>query len=583
MKIKKRLKTTLAILMALALLVVGSPLMSVSAATSVCRIGMTTYDSLATAISAAADGDVITVTADTTLSSKVTLTKKIEITSNNGSEVTVTVGTAFTLGSGKTAGSTAGELTISGNLKMTTGQSFLFLINYGTLTVKDTAHIKSSTRYVVDSPSTGELPVNINIYGGTIESTSDANDKGTIFFGGTGSTINITGGTLLQHSKDSYAIKMVAKDGTINITGGTVKAVNKTIAIYNPNANKVINISGGTVEATESSTIHMYSKCDYLTVNISENAVLRAPENTLTVSSPMTTVNVSGGTIIATEDAPINMQYGTLNITGGKFVLEGSNASAVLAKSAYNATEFMTGTVNINGGLFINKNTANANVMSDVTPETNPINFNAGKVLYKTNVTKIMEGKLDATKTTQATYDGETYYIYNRFAGAKDNAGVMSDGATVRLVDGSNGMRFVAYFSAETVTALAAKGTVTYGTIIVPVEYLTNLDSFTVEALTTKYGASGFLNIACTENSGVVKNEDGSVQIQAAIVNIKAENYDTAFAAVTYACVGGEYYYTAFDQGANAATIKDVATVALADTAAGYTDAQKTVLNGFVA
>ena len=115
MKIKKRLKTTLAILMALALLAVGSPLMSVSAATPVCKIGQTTYDSLTDAISAAADGAVIDVTADTTLSSKVTLTKKLEITSSNGSEVTVTVGSAFTLGNGKTAGSTAGELTVSGN------------------------------------------------------------------------------------------------------------------------------------------------------------------------------------------------------------------------------------------------------------------------------------------------------------------------------------------------------------------------------------------------------------------------------------------------------------------------------------
>ena len=55
--------------------------MSVSAATPVCKIGQTTYDSLTDAISAAADGAVIEVIANTTLSSKVTLTKKIEITS----------------------------------------------------------------------------------------------------------------------------------------------------------------------------------------------------------------------------------------------------------------------------------------------------------------------------------------------------------------------------------------------------------------------------------------------------------------------------------------------------------------------
>ena len=375
---------------------------------------------------------------------------------------------------------------------------------------------------------------------------------------------------------------MRADNGKVNISGGHLKAVNNTLAVYDPFAGKEINITGGTIEATESSVIYMYSKCDYLTVNISGNAVLKAKEKTLKISSPMSTVNVSGGTIIATDNTPVDMRYGTLNVTGGKFILEGGSSSAVLVKSAYNETEFMTGTVNINGGLFINKNTSNTNVMTDITEDTNPINYNGGKILYKTNVTNIMENKLEAPKNVEATYEGEKYFVYSRFAGAeKKYAGAMDADESIRFAEGSTGLRFTASFSKSAVNSLASKGTVTYGMIIVPVDYLTAVDSFTVDALTAKYGANGYLNIACVADKGVVANTDGSVTVQAAIVNVKAENYDTAFAAVAYACVNGVYYYTAYDQGENSATAKDVAAAALADTIATYTDAQKTVLNTF--
>ena len=576
-----KLKKTLAILMVLAMLVVGSPITAIAAG-GVCSIGGVSYSSINDAVAAAQDGDVINVTANTTVSAKMTITKKIELTSTNGSEITVSASEAFTIGSGKNVGSTPGEVTVSGNLKITSSKAAIFFIPHGTLTVKDKVNIKCTTQYAIDSEAAGEVPANINIHGGTIESTSSANDKGTIYYGGKNSVLNITGGTIIQNQANSYVLKMRADNGKVNISGGHLKAVNNTLAVYDPFAGKEINITGGTVEATESSVIHMYSKCDYLTVNISGDAVLKAKEKTLKISSPMSTVNVSGGTIIATDNTPVDMRYGTLNVSGGKFILEGGSSSSVMVKSAYNETEFMTGTVNINGGLFVNKNTTNTNIMTDITEDTNPINYNGGKILYKTNVTNIMENKLEAPKNVEATYEGEKYFVYSRFAGAeKKYAGAMNADESIRFAEGSTGLRFTASFSKSAVNSLASKGTVTYGMIIVPVDYLTAVDSFTVDALTAKYGANGYLNIACVTDKGVVANADGSVTVQAAIVNVKAENYDTAFAAVAYACVNGVYYYTAYDQGENSATAKDVAAAALADTTATYTDAQKTVLNTF--
>ena len=579
MNFKKSVKITLAALMTLALLVACIP--AASAEDNVCKIGDTTYASVAEAIEAASDGAVIDVIADTYVSSKIVIDKKIELTSSNGSEISASVSCAFTIGTKPSVEGTVGEVTVSGNLKITSSKDAIFLINSGTLNVKDDVYLKTSVQYAIDSEAAGTVPVHINIYGGTIESTSSANDKGTIFFGGNASTITMTGGTLIQNQAESYGIKYRSENGNVTISGGQIKTKGSCIAVYDAFAGKQVNVTGGILESANTSVFKMYSKCDYLTVNVS-GGILKSKKNTITVTSPMSTVNVTGGTIIATEDAPINMGYGTLNVSGGQFFLEGTKSDAVMMRSAYNETEFMTGTVNVTGGLFVNKNTANSALMSDYTTDTKPISFTGGTILFKDNVVDLKEQGDAVVKNAKATYENETYYVYNCFAGAdKKYAGTMKADESIRFADGSTGLRFTADFSKSVVNALGAKGVATYGMLIVPVDYLTALDEFTVASLTEKYGADGFLNIACTSAQGLTANADGSVTLNAAIVNIKAENYGTAFAAVAYACVDGQYYYTSFDQNVSSASVKNVAAKALADATATYTEAQLAVLNGF--
>ena len=586
MKIQKKLKMTLAIFMALVLLVASLPVVA-SAEGAVCKIGTATYNSLSEAVAAAEDGDVIDVIADNTVSSKSSIVgKTIEITSSNASKITITVNDAISVGSGTEVADTPGGLVLSGNLKVYANCDFAFPVLAGSFTMKDNVAMEAADgkRYIIDGYEDKVQPVHITIEGGSIKTNTTAEDKGSIFIGARNSTFTMTGGTITQESDVAYALKATGENLKINISGGYIKGVDKTVLIYQKYQGKELNFTGGTIEATGKYPIQMHSNCDNLTVNISDNAVLKANTSTIKVSSPMSTVNVSGGTIIAKEDMAIDMRYGALNVTGGKFILEGNKTDAVLVKTAFDEDMLTCGTVTINGGFFINKNSVNASVMDDSTEDTDPIEFNGGTVLYKANVTDIINGRLDATKTNEAIYDDETYYVYNRFAGAeKKLAGAMVDGATIRFAENSNGLRFAATFSSSVTGELAKKGTVSYGMIIVPVEYLTTLDEVSVDALVDRYGASGVLNIACTESKGLVKNSDGSVVLQAAIVNIKSENYDTVFAAIAYASVGGEYYYTAFDQTLNAASVKDVAAAALADTEATYTDAEMTVLNGFAA
>ena len=670
MKIKKRLKMTLAILMAFVLITVGSPIVAMAEdGDAVCKIGETPYTSIADAVADATEGAVIDVIANTSIDSFITIEKKITLTSSNGSTVSTRTQNALTVGAldADQKPTSTGDLTVSGDLKIISTVSQAINLKSGKVTIKDNTEITATLDTI--NIGTNTVPTTtiteLVIEGGTISSTTtDSATKSAVFIGTRATKVTISGGSIISANKG--ALRNKAKDstvtmtggeisakaqtvyyysdggGTFNMSGGTIKTTdgNQCFYLYNENnkltlnisgghvisanenalyyfkskgvdtfitggnisakANTIsvdsngqkIDISGGTVSAAEYTAIKATGTLQVTDVTISGNAALTAKERTVRLNNGMFTVNISGGTVTATKTAPIQLELGTLNITGGTVILNSTEQNAYVINSTYDSDMEMSATANIKGGLFINENTANT-ALFNVAQNAEPINYEAGKLMYTNNITHIVASSLAAPKTTEAVYDwngnntadaGETYYIYNRFAGAEEAyAGVMLDGATVRLVENSNGLRFTTDFSKAVVDALAAKGTVTYGTIIVPTEYLTSLDSFTVAALTAKYGVNGYLNIVCEDGKGLIKNEDGSVAIQAAIVNIKTENYDTQFSAVAYACVGGEYYYTAFDQSTNSATIKDVANAALADTEATYTDAQKAILNGYVA
>ena len=583
MKTQKKLKIVLSLIVTFAMLVVSLP-MTVAAAGNVCNIGETHYASVKAAVTAAKDGDVINVYADTKETAAMTIDKKIELTSSNASEIQIPSSNSklFRIGTGLTEDATPGELIVSGNLVINSKAIDTVCVYYGTFTMKDEAHCKTNKGFFISTEIADNTknPAHINILGGTMESTAEKADQATIFFGGRGSTLNISGGTLTQKFDGSYAIKMCGENATVNITDGHLSAVSNPIAVYGAFVNKVINISGGVVEADESGIFKTYSRCDYLTINISDKALLRAKKNTVSLTSPMSEINVTGGTIIATEDTPINMGYGTLNISGGKFILEGTSKKCHLLKSYYDESTPFPAFINITGGLFINKNENNPHVMNDAYDGALPINFESGTVLYKDGASSIIKNRIIANKAAKAIYDGEEYYIYTRGPEAEDDStATMNEGADVRLVEGSNGLRFTAEITERTAKSFSDRAT--YGMLIVPTQYLVGLESFTVEALTEKYGASNFLNIACTEGKGLVKNSDGSISYQAAIVNIKDENRATYFSAIAYVCEDGEYYYSSFDMSANSASLKSAAKAALGDENATYTDAEKAVLNGF--
>ncbi|MBQ8818277.1 MAG: hypothetical protein IJZ83_06850 [Clostridia bacterium] len=624
MKIKKSMKKILAILMALALALVSLPL-TVAAAGEVCKIGDQHYSSIAAAVSAAKDGDVIDVYADTSISAVIAIgAKDITLTSSNGSTINCSKTYGLTVGGNAAKDNTiAATLTLNGNLRLESSVSSPIIVEpYSTLNVEGDVYLEATGNYLIENYSAGVGKVIINIKGGTLTTKNGAADKSVVgLFTGEGSELNISGGKIIQTVDGAYAVKINdANLGTVNITGGELTAPQKTIQCYGGGTAvkyRTINISGGSVIAENGYAIFPHTNSKYVNINISDDAYLEAKNNTIAaeanynvnitggkivakesvaitgsgasdttvtisenakiyagkqalVASEGLTFNVSGGLIdVSNEYTPddISSQYavvtnsGNVNITGGKFIVGGSNNAAQVIYQGGNST----GTTTVNGGLFINNNTANTTIFSD------KVNYVKGNIIYGENITNI-NSTTEATKGVTVKYEDNDYNFYTRYAATDAEKGEMLDGASVRLTAGSTGLRFTSEF--------AYVDGATYGTIIVPASYLATIDAFTVEALTTKYGENGFLNIVANDGKDVVGD---TVTIRAAITNLDTyDNYGTIFAAVSYVIIDGEYYYTAFDMANNARSVEYVANEALADTEADYTEAQRAILQGFL-
>lgn len=284
------------------------------------------------------------------------------------------------------------------------------------------------------------------------------------------------------------------------------------------------------------------------------------------------------GNYVAVVRAGGSTNYGTFTINGGTFINQRGDEENATVIFKNNAASSMT----ITGGTFLIANPTKAGVRSFFyrsngyidstgtvanTPVCNVTVF--GKALSGTEHAEVSE-----MSHTAFAAGGTTYLAYGRTKGSTElvNSDVMEDGAQVRLrteEGGVSGLRFISTFSKETLDALkalAASGeTVEYGTLITTTENVISKANgvFTVAALGAENEDKTFVRIVAKD--GITMNADGSMQIRAALVNIKVSNYEKSFSAIAYAKVGDTYYYGDFSIAENSRSIAEVATKALAD------------------
>ena len=211
---KKRIVLFLAMILSLVLLAVGLTIGAAAdgdVATNT-RTG-TSYTSLADAISAASSGDTIEVIADTSISSAIVISKQIELTSNNASTISCSVSNALTVG---VKNGTSGNLTVSGNLNITSTTVQAIQMARGTFTLKDTARISATFDTVNAGGGGTPNDVTINLQGGTVTCTAGSDSKGVLFCSTEGAVINLSGSTVTTSVSGASAIRLNGKNARLN-------------------------------------------------------------------------------------------------------------------------------------------------------------------------------------------------------------------------------------------------------------------------------------------------------------------------------------------------------------------------------
>ena len=323
------------------------------------------------------------------------------------------------------------------------------------------------------------------------------------------------------------------------------------------------------------------------------------------------TVNISGGSFSSTNGFIIQMKKaGTVNISGGKFVLSGSNVIINMLADApgnlnvniydgyFYSTSFnriaavLAGTMNVYGGIFRNTNRTEGDLFT--VRNAAKLNIYGGTIINvagKDSIQVINGGTLN--------YPDEAK-LYP----------AMGVGASVRLVEGSNGIRFASTFSKSLIDFVNSNkdvGTaVKYGTIIMPKNNIVEGFGFTLNELNIigKEEGKDYVNIEAVDS--ITSSGAGGVKISSALVNINEENFALELSAISYLRYTKDghdvYIYSVYNSENNSRSISYVAQKALEDltdsnnsaykyevTVEGnvkysrYTDAQRAILNGYLA
>lgn len=514
------------------------------------------------------------------------------------------------------------NITINGGsiAQVGTGEGDAIDINAGTATIIITGgSISTEKRYVFRGQSDRAYSISVSDDAEITSSSTSAVfnlNKGTATVTVTGGTIQGAGNVLNSNAGCSSTITFRGTPQVIS-TGG------KGVYVA---GNAIIEIAGGSFE-TKNQTVSTAASTDVvLTLTISGGYF--ASDSGYVIDLPLTaedTVSIRGGTFIGSAsadatvqvygvtegDAPVLNIYdgyyvgyvmccarayrgGTLNIWGGNFRFSPTSTSNYKRNVIRAGTTGTVGTVHIYGGDY--RSDAEVGGTAGVTVGAVFNGATEGSAFYLHAFTcaggsAILENK--GSGTAALAYPQGTY----RFTMLLPQ---MTTGASVRLVENSSGLRFVSSFDAQTLAALRALadgGVLSYGTIILPWDNLKQASCFSLSAL--KRAGVKYLDIPAVD--GIVECADGSVNIRAAIVNIRDENLSRVFVAigyVKYTVDGVEVYnYTAFDRSDNGRSIREVAREALNDISetvtsvyryltpegvySRYTEAQRNILKNY--
>ena len=368
----------------------------------------------------------------------------------------------------------------------------------------------------------------------------------------------LSGGETVILLADTAEKVTVSKSATIDGNGKTLSGS--------------VTVSGGAALTVKNIKILSGSSAALATSGGSSLSVLSgyynaSGANPAVLANGNSTVNIYGGFFLNSGNSrAVNSTNGasnTVNIYGGTFTVTNTGAAVRITNS-----DTVGGSLNIYGGIYSNLTSGDrANCYAL-----------AGSYTAHGGYYYLVKGMVGTSVSGMSDRDRNGLYIQTASVGLPE----MRDGASVRLLAGSNGIRFTTDISAATldyVKSIPGVGAeIGYGTVITPTDQLTKVTSFTAEAL----DAAGLAYVDIAANKGIVENADGSVTVNAALTDIKESNINRPFSAVPYITytVNGNTVrtYGAYSYNDNSRSMAQVALMALDD---GYGAAQVAVLEKY--
>lgn len=525
---------------------------------------------------------------------------KLDVTVGGTASVTVTSGWAFRYDNNAT-----GSVTLQGSAAVKADYSHGFVNNAKKqvdFTIKENASFTCTNQIAVYYCGTyGEGVTNhVNILGGSITAAKVAvscDNKGGKM------EIKVEGGTVTSTGSDTVNF-LGYGTVTLAVKGGVFSAYNHGFYVgnnYTSNVNLTATFEGGSFTASVGDVLEVLNK-DSITANVTiADGTFHGKNKDLTygsgypvlINGKNSTLTVYGGTFFADyAHAAVNVMNnasctiyggyfrgnalccvraadnGKLSIYGGEYYYSGT--VGFVGQPVRSGTGSSAGNVHIYGGNF--RSDGGDAVFRSVS-STSSITVHGGYNAFG-------GGALVGNSNTSGSGGTPTTGFAIGAINASDSI-QMTAGAAVRIVEGSNGLRFKGYISAASLAylnSIADAGSVKFGTLIAPLDYVQQVEAYTKAHL----DAAGLDYIELPAQNGLVEMLDGSYEIRAAITNIKPENVGRAFAAVCYVSytVNGKTVinYATYRETKNARSIENVARLALQD-GRRYNEDQLSVLN----
>ena len=401
-------------------------------------------------------------------------------------------------------------------------------------------------------------------------------------------------------------------DSSLRIEGGSYVCEKNLIQAGDDLTGRSIRIDGGSY-STSGGTL-LYAQNADVTIN---GGVFRNTGSSHSVTARGSTVlRVTGGAVINENaestaavfnlaDSSVAQIYDGYFYNGGKgraLTTEGTSAAAMQEIALY-------------GGSFVVTATGTC-VRSDDSLRPLAIYggsyFNYGGDWATAGSCTLHGGYLFAVKALNSSgsvtsdnaarnADGSLMMMDGLYCRLADGVPDTKTGASARLVEGSNGIRFESVIpkaALDYAESLKDAGTeITYGTVICPTDYLSDVRGMSMAAIEASGGT--YENIPGVE--GVSTDEEGNVTLRAALVNLQTENIGRDFSAVSYLSYVRDgatvYLYGLYLEADHSRSMAQVAESALADVKAQadavyqyeyngafspYTEAQRAVLEGYL-